>query len=123
LIRFETGQTLELAASWAINQPPQQQGTVCRLYGEKAAVDVYTPTGAQLYRNFDEKGAAKHDALTPPRVSGHAALMRHFRACIHGDVSPMIGPKEGVELMEMIEAIYKSAETGKSVNLSRASNP
>ena len=43
---LEGGKSLEVAASWAINQAPQQQGTICRVYGEKAAIEVYTPDGA-----------------------------------------------------------------------------
>ena len=45
-----TGRSIELAASWALNQPPQQQGTLCRLFGDKGAIDVYTPQGATLYQ-------------------------------------------------------------------------
>src|SRR4051794_32219495 len=52
LVRFEGGRSLELATSWALNQPPQQQGNVVRIFGDKAAVDVYTPDGAMIYRDF-----------------------------------------------------------------------
>ena len=114
LIRFDGGKTLELSTSWAINQPPQQQGTLCRLYGDKAAVDVYSPHGAQLYRNLDEKGDAKATPLKPPMIIGHTALIRHFKDCIHGRATPAVGPAEGVALMQMIEAIYKSDQSGKS---------
>jgi predicted dehydrogenase len=117
LIRFEGGKSLELASSWALNQPPHQHGTVCRVYGADAAVDVYTPHGSVLYRNFDEKGAAKATPLKPPRVAGHAALMRHFKECITGKSRPIIGAAEGAMLMQMIEGIYKSATTGKSVEI------
>jgi predicted dehydrogenase len=117
LIRFEGGKSLELSASWAFNQPPQQQGTLCRVYGDKAAVDVYTPGGAVIFRNFDGEGKAKSTPLPPPRVAGHAALMRHFRECIVGKATPLIGAKEGVVLMQMIDGIYRSAETGKSVEI------
>lgn len=117
LLKFEGGKSLELSASWVLNQPPQQQGTLCRIYGDKAAVDVYTASGAVLYRNFDEKGQAKPTPLKPPRVTGHASLMRHFKDCIHGKSPPLIGPREGVILMQMIEAIYKSAQMGKSVEI------
>jgi predicted dehydrogenase len=44
-------------------------------------------------------------------------MMRHFRDCILGKSKPMIGAAEGVTLMEMIDAIYRSAESGKSVTL------
>ncbi len=117
LIRFEGGKSVELSTSWALNQPPQQQGALCRLYGEKAAVDVYTPHGAVLYRNFDAKGQAKATPLKPPRIAGHVPLMRHFKDCIQGKTPPLIGPREGVVLMQMIEAIYKSAQSGKSVQM------
>jgi predicted dehydrogenase len=117
LIRFEGGKSLELSSSWCINQPPHHQGSICRLYGDKAALDVYTAHGATIYRNFDAKGQAKPTQLKPPRVAGHVTLMRHLKDCIHGKATPIIGPAQGVVLMQMIEAIYKSAETGKSVEI------
>ena len=117
MIRFEGGKSLEVAASWAINQAPAQQGTICRVYGEKAAVEVYTPDGAILYRNFDPKGDAKPHPLKQPKLVSHMALMRHFRDCILGKAKPIIGGHEGVQLMQMLDAIYKSSQTGKSVEI------
>lgn len=117
IIRFEGGRTLELSAAWTLNQPPQQQGTQCRLFGTGGCVDVYTPHGAVIYRQFDAKGQSKPTELKPPRLTGHAALMRHFRECILGKTKPLIGPAEGVMLMEIVEAMYKSAEAGKSVQV------
>jgi predicted dehydrogenase len=115
LIRFEGGKSIELATSWSINQPPHQQGTSCRLFGDHAMIDVYTPHGATIYRQFNEKGEAKATPLKPPKVQGHLALIRHFRQCILGEATPSIGPAEGVTLMRLVDAIYKSAATGKSV--------
>ena len=117
MIRFEGGKSLELAASWAINQAPQQQGTICRVYGDKAAIEVYTPQGAVLYRNFDPKGDAKAHPLKPPKIVSHTALMRHFKDCIHNKAKPISGPREGVMLMQMLDAICKSSESGKSVEI------
>jgi predicted dehydrogenase len=117
LLKFDGGRTVELSTAWAFNQPPQQQGTVCRLYGEKAALDVYTPSGAQLYRNFDAKGHAKAVPLKPPKLGAYAAMMRHFKDCIHHNTPPSSGAADGVMLMQMIEAIYKSATSGKSVEI------
>ena len=117
LVRFEGGKTLELAASWAINQPPRQQGTACRVYGDKGAVEVYTPQGPLLYRHFGPKGDAKETLLKLPKVVLYPAMMRHFRQCIQGAAKPMIGPAEGLTLMQMVDAIYRSAETYKSVEV------
>ena len=117
MIRFEGGKSLELATSWAINQPPQQQGMICRVYGTQGALEVYTPQGATLFRNFNNKGEPKSNPLKGPKIQGHPALMRHFRECITNNTPPSIGPAEGVTLMQMIEAIYQSSESGKSVSI------
>jgi predicted dehydrogenase len=117
LLRFEGGKSLELGTSWAINQAPSQNGTSCRVYGTKGGIEVYTPAGAVLYRQFGEKGEAKETPLKQPRVAGHAALLRHFRDCILGRAQASVGGAKGVAIMRMIEGMYKSEETGKSVAL------
>jgi predicted dehydrogenase len=117
LITFEGGKTLELAAAWAINQPPQQQGTLCRLFGTDGGLDVYTPQGATVHRGFGSNGQSKPTALKPPKLIGFAALARHFRECVLGKAPPLVGPAQGVQLMAMIDAIYRSAASGKSVSL------
>jgi predicted dehydrogenase len=119
MVRFEGGACLELTSSWALNQPPAQKGTVCRLFGEAGAVDVYTSRGPVLYRGFDT-GAPKDAVLKLPKTAGHAALLRHFRDCIVNGTAPLVGATSGVELMSTIEALYKSASTGKSVEVARA---
>lgn len=115
LITFENGKSLELASSWAINQPPNQNGTLCRVHGDSGAIEVYTPQGAILYRHFDEAGQCKAVPLKGPKTVHHAAMMRHFRLCIQGKATPLLGGREGIVLMQIIDALYKSTESGKSV--------
>ncbi len=117
LVRFEGGKSLELAVSWAINQAPTQNGTTCRIYGSSGAIEVYTPAGPMLYRGFGPKGDAKQTPLKQPKVAGHAAMLRQFRECILGKASPLFGAEQAVVLMQMIEAMYRSAESLKSVGL------
>ncbi|MCC6424846.1 MAG: Gfo/Idh/MocA family oxidoreductase [Phycisphaerales bacterium] len=117
IVRFEGGKSLELACSWAINQPPNQNGTACRIYGDQGAVEVYTPRGPILYRGFEPNGRAKEIQLKQPKSGGHMALMRHARDCMIRGAVPISGPAMGVGLMRMIDAMYKSAATGKSVSL------
>lgn len=117
LLRFEGDKSLELATSWAINQAPHQQGTVCRLHGDKGSVEIYTPRGPLLYRGFGPKGEAKETPLKLPKVVHYPALMRHFKQCINAPAEPLVGGEEAIILMQMISAIYKSAETGKSVDV------
>jgi len=117
VIRLEGGRTLELSSAWSINQPASQNGTVCRLYGTDGAVEVYTPRGAILYRSFSATGAAKEAELKPPKVVHHVAMLKHFRNCVIGKEQPMCSAASGVILMSMIDAIYKSDASGKSVTL------
>jgi predicted dehydrogenase len=117
LVRFADGKSLELACSWAINQPPQQDGAMCRMYGTGGAIEVYTPQGPILYRNFDAKGQAKATPLRGPKVVHHAALVRQFRQAILGNGPAECGAAEGAALMRLIEGIYKSAATGKSAEV------
>jgi predicted dehydrogenase len=117
LLHFRTGQSLELAASWEINQPPKHQGTICRVHASEGAIDLYTPGGPMLFRKFDGTGRAKETPLKLPRIVHYAAMMRHFKRCIAGAEKPLIGAAEGVTLMRIMDAIYKSAESGKSVQI------
>lgn len=117
LVRFANGSTLELSASWAMNQPPSQNGSSCRVNGESGAVDVYTPGGAVLWRGFDGKGPPKSTPLPPPKLTGHAAMMRHLRACIDGKAPASPGVADALALHAMLDAIQRSVETGRSVDV------
>ena len=79
LLRFDNGASVELSCAWALNLPPQQQGTSCRAHGTLGSVDVYTPQGPVLHRHFDAQGRSRPTALKQPKVTGHAALMRRLR--------------------------------------------
>jgi predicted dehydrogenase len=44
-------------------------------------------------------------------------MMRHFRECILGKAQPLVGVEASVTLMSMVDAIYKSAATGKAIEV------
>jgi predicted dehydrogenase len=44
-------------------------------------------------------------------------MMRHLKRCIHGEEKPLVGPAEGATLMNVLDAIYRSIEAGKSVEV------
>jgi predicted dehydrogenase len=80
-------------------------------------VEVYTPHGPQLFRNFGPKGDAKETPLKLPKVVHYPAMMRHLKRCMTAGEKPLVGPAEGLTLMSIIDSIYKSAESGKSVEV------
>src|SRR6185437_557060 len=123
LLRFAGGKSLEVSASWAINQSPRHQGTACRVYGGQGAVEVYTPQGPVLFRNFGEKGEAKESPLKLPKLVHYPAMMRHFRQCITAGQTPSPSAEDGLVVMRMIDAIYKSIETGRSADVKSDAAP
>lgn len=120
LLHFAGGGAIDLSASWAMNQPPQQSGAVCRVCGTQGALEVYTAQGAVLYRDFDAQGKCRPIALKGPKMLHHGALMRHLKECIVGKAQPLAGSERAMALMEMLHAIYKSIDSRKSVNLEKA---
>ena len=117
LLKFEGGKSLELSASWSLNQSPRHHGTTCRLHGDKGAIDVYTPNGPVLFRNFKPSGEATETPLKQPKTVLYAAMMKHLRTSISGGQPASPSGDEGMIVMQMIDAIYKSAQTGKSVEV------
>lgn len=114
LIRFETGQTLELSSSWAIRAAPNQYGLTCRVHGTEGAVDVYTPEGATLYRGDPEK--PKATLVKGPKTLHHAALARQLKLLVKEN--NLLGEAgRALTLMRMVEAMYKSAKSGKSADV------
>ena len=117
LVKFEGEKSLELSASWAINQPPRENGTRFQLSAEKGALVVYSPQGPLVYRGFGAEDATSETPLKTPKTVGYPAMMRHFKECIVGGAKPRVGVAEAATLMQIIDAIYKSAQTGRSVDI------
>lgn len=117
IIHFAGGATAEISVAWAGNQPASQIGTSCRLSGETGAIDLYTPQGPTIYRGFTDQGESKSMPMKQPKSAGYLALMRHFKECIAGKATPVTGAETGVAWMQIMDAVYKSAESGKVVRV------
>jgi hypothetical protein len=50
-------------------------------------------------------------------------MMRHFKECITTGVRPVVGTPQALVLMQIMDAIYRSAETGRSIEIRTASTP
>jgi predicted dehydrogenase len=81
----------------------------------------------------DKRIAASSETLTDtgggaadPSAIGHAAHAKQFKdfvKAIKSGTSPVIDGAEGRKSVEIILAIYKSAETGKAIKLPLAKDP
>lgn len=127
MIKFAGGQTISLEASWGSRC--KREWVYSTLMGDKA--------GASLERVFGFDGAddSSIDTLEvftqehgvpvnrnlvvepDPAMGRHNAVM-HFVDCLLDDNVEMISPAtDGLRIMKILDAAYKSAQTGKAVNI------
>lgn len=123
-VTFETGQVLNFQASWAemvkgeevsVNfQGTKAGGKVERLFGkdgiDETAIDVcemYTQVDGQPYNRVIE--------VEPCEDMGRSRSAKNFVAAITGREAPLNTPDQALSLMQIIDACYKSAQTGKAV--------
>ena len=55
--------------------------------------------------------------ITPRGVQIHEVNLRHLVEVVLNDVKSMFVPQQGVDMVQILEAIYQSAKTGKEVLL------
>lgn len=110
-IRFDNGATMVVEVSWASNIK-QGDGTYCHLYGDKA--------GAQL--SPLEIYGVEHDTLVDRHITvkeknSHTEEIKHFIHCVETGETPLTTADQGVEIQQILDAIYESARTGRSVDI------
>ena len=116
LIRFDNGTVLAVEASFSLNMGKGDNSI--QLFGTKGGVkmgDTLT-----LYRQMD--GYLTDVEFDHPTKNKFNEMfnneMAHFLSCVSGEVSECRCPAEdGVELMKILDAIYRSAELGREVTL------
>ncbi|MEG2583945.1 MAG: Gfo/Idh/MocA family oxidoreductase [Oscillospiraceae bacterium] len=115
LIRFDNGATLALETSFALNIK-KDVGNV-ELFGTKGGaklspeLEIFTETNDYLTNlSLEAETALSFDGL-------FAREINHYVDCIVNGISCKNPAQDGVELMKILTAIYKSAETGHEVIL------
>lgn len=116
-IRFDNGACMQIEFSWASNV--EKENSFVQLYGDKAG--SYWSTNDQKLKIFTEELGKTVDYL--PNINNsegiqiHEANLRHFADCLLNGTEPMFKPQEGIDMIKILQGIYKSAETGKEVIL------
>lgn len=110
-IRFEDGRTLYLTASWDAHQPTDTE-QLMRLYGTRGS--VFENTGDITYCSQIE-GAPEGEVLEPRQPE--ESPQDHFVRSVLHDRDPGPSAEDGVLLMRILDAIYRSASTGDAVRI------
>lgn len=116
LIQWANGVTSYIESGW---WQPYADGAEAstHLYGTTGYGRVY-PTGA-VHINPITRGEIIVNSGFPPTRDPHCpqsmydAQMRHFIECIQKNVTPSPGGAEGLVNMQIVDAAYRSAKTGR----------
>lgn len=113
-VRFENGATLTLESSFVANLETNQFHT--SLFGTEGGVylDPFNNANTKIFR--EESGTLTDTApVFLPTVGTHEAELRAFVNCILEDLPEPVPGEQGLMVTQILDAIYKSAETGKEV--------
>ncbi len=123
LLKFKNG-ALGIIEATTATRPKDIEGSISIL-GEKGTVEVgsFAMNEMKIW-NFQETLPDDNDVFTkykqnPPDIYGfgHREFLREVIECIRNNNRISIDGSEGRKALELINAIYKSAETGKEVFL------
>ncbi len=113
LIKFDNGATLKVEVSFALNI--KQDSCTLDLYGTKGGVKMYPEL--EMYTEVNDYLAdVKLPDVKPYEFSeAFEAEIDHFVDCILNGTKCMAPAEDGIEIMKILDGIYKSAEIGKEV--------
>ncbi len=113
-IRFANGATLQIEFSWASNI--EEETTFVELRGTRAGLVLKN----EELRVYTELAGAPCDIkprLRADAVGQHARYLNHFIEVLRGRAEPTIRPEHGLAMIQILSAIYESAQTGREVRL------
>ena len=113
-VQFKNGNSLFIEASWAGNS---ETGLKVSLFGTKSGAQ-YSSEEKQQVKIFSEQNGILTD-ISPilTNVDSYLEEVKHFVECIRKNKEPITKPKEIITVAKIIEALYKSAETKKPVQI------
>lgn len=119
-ITMENGATIVLESSWALNSLDVDEAK-CSLSGTKSGADMKNglringESFGKLYTQnieLDNGGVAFYDGKSESDPDVEA---RMWIESILNEADPVVKPSEALVVTQILEAIYKSARTGKAV--------
>ncbi len=115
LIRFDNGSVMNFETSFSLNVS-EDRGYI-ELYGDKGGAKIDPELSLYSEANgymtdikLKAKTALDFDGLFQNEIN-------HFIDCFSGNTSCISPAQDGIELMRILDAAYKSAETGHEVTL------
>jgi predicted dehydrogenase len=116
-LQHENGAISELAISWTAQRFPW--GEAFFIYGTKGV--IHNVGGLHLFNGTPREGEFQEVPLDHDDNGGFREEIRDFVHCIRTGDRPLSDGASGRATLEVLRAVYESAETGRSVPLESAS--
>ncbi len=113
MIRFDNGAVLQIEASFSLNIE-KNEGKI-QLYGSKAGVTVGDTLkfATEVNDYMADVEVVANSAMDFDQIFGDE--IDHFVDCVMNGTKCQNPAEDGIEIMKILTAIYKSAETGHEV--------
>jgi predicted dehydrogenase len=115
-IRFENGATMQLEISWAINCERRDEMATW-LYGKKAGLCHRNTEGYNFEAMVCGEWNGQYVTSKLTHIPKPQNSMNHFIDVIVNGAKPIVTAEEGVNVMRMLDGVYKSAKLGKEIKV------
>lgn len=113
-IRFDNGAQLQIEFSWASNI--KQENRFVELRGTKSGL-TWRDGDVEVFTEMHGQGCDIHPSNLQPEKKEHVLNLINFYDVVIDGKEPVFKPQQGVDMIKILCAIYKSAETGREVVL------
>jgi len=114
-VRFANGATLVLEVSWMLHHPTKGEDMHLWLYGEKGG--AHWPSNEIITANNRTRQLLNIQLQVATGGEPHAEECKAFAEAVAlGKPSP-VPPEQSLDVMAILDGIYRSAETGREVEL------
>jgi predicted dehydrogenase len=111
MARLSNGASLLVESAWASHVEKESSTQV--VLGTKGGVSAY-PHRAYTVLSGNHVNI---EFAELPKVEPHEEEVIRFVDCIRGEKEVVVHPEESFQVMQLIDSIYKSAETGKEIRI------
>jgi len=110
MLKLDNGAVLTLETSWGCFT--KEERLSMNLLGSKGGLNLRP---LEIYTEHYDSPV--DIVLAPDKTTGYEGEVAHFIDCILKDKEPSPNGEEGLYIQEILDAIYKSAEMGKQVEM------
>lgn len=122
-IEFESGALADLSLTFAARHSAWPRGYVgaairTEIFGLGGALRVGNDSPALQLRSSD--GSVSCFEAEEISTGMPSSLQAHFAQCIRGQAQPIVTAEDGLAALEIVEASYQSAQSGRRVTVERS---